>query len=306
MQLEKIVLLKLNDTRNLATLPKEMQSEKIRPLQSEFKEGTRDLIRGFDPVVERIVLPNLIGLQANEPNFASRARDFWADFTVSPTKEGIRLNIATEEKVSGKRKNSEGVEEDEYIDFPVNPNDYMVYQIAMQSSKVAKTAEELANLSLYDFYIVDLDSEQRKEAAQFEEVDRADSIYIKLTSASSIEENVDKINAVLELLRDKGEALDVETLPILQKKMLLRKIKEEAPKRFISTVEDPSLATKAFIIKLYTYGVISKEGNDYFDGEINIGAGKVAVSWFQKSENSQKVLTLQARLKAAIQTKRTI
>lgn len=300
MVLEKIVILKLNEGRLIPTLPKEMQKEKLRPLESQFKQGTRDLIRGFSPEVERIVLPNIIGLQANEPNFAIKARDFWADISIKPTEEGIKLNIATERKVNG--KDEEG--KDLFIDFPVNPNDYMVWQIAMQSDRVAKTEEELENLGMYDFFLVDLIKEKEKQASEFDIIDKADMSYSKLVNPNNIEENEDKINQVVELLRDKGEAVDVPTLPMLDKKMMLRKIKETNPSLFIKTVEDPNLGTKALILKMQTYGVITKEGNEYFDGDINIGAGKVAIAWFTKAENSAKVLALQSRLKQAIELKR--
>src|SRR6478752_2500573 len=174
-KLEKIVLLKLNGGRLVPTLPKEMQKERLRPLESEFKEGTRDLIRGFDPVVERIVLPNLIGLQANEPNFAIKARDFWADFSIKPTEEGLKLNIATEKKVHGKDEDGK----DLLIDMPVNPNDYMAYQIAMQSSRVAKTPEQLEDLGMFDFYLIDLEEQKKKEEENFDLIDKADQVYTK-------------------------------------------------------------------------------------------------------------------------------
>lgn len=298
--LEQIVILKLNGGKLIPTLPKNMQEEKLRPLESEFKVGTRDLIRGFNPELERIILPNLIGLQSHEVNFAQKAREFWADFSVKPDEEGMRLNITTETKIV----KGTGTDVDIEIDFPVNPEDYMVYQIALQSSRVATTPEDMANLSEFDFYLVNLAEQKQKEVEDFAIIEKADLVYTQLINPSSIEENTDKINWVVELLRDKGEAMDVETAPMLDKKMLLRKVKDANPKKFVSTVEDKSLATKALILQMETYGVIVKEGNEYFDGDVNIGAPKVAVAWFSKAENSGKVLALRARLKQAVELKR--
>lgn len=314
MQLEKIVLLKLNDKRFIPTLPKEMQTDKVLPLESEFKAGTQDLIRGFNPTVERLVLPDLIGLQSNEPEFSSKARDYWAEFKVIPTKEGLRLNIATEKKKHGTTKaevkNEEGIvtgfeEIDDYIDFPVVPRDYAIYHIALQSSKVAKTESELSSLGNYDFYLVDLAAQDAKEAEEFNALDKADAVYMRLVNNDSIETNKEKINWVLELLRDKTEALDVEALDLTEKKRRLRKIKEEIPQKFTTTVEDKSLGTKAKIRRMLNYGVLTQEGKEIFDGEVNLGEPKNAVSWFERAENSQKVIVLEARLRNAVETKKT-
>lgn len=316
MQLEKIVLLKLNGNRNIPTLPKEMQSDKKLPLNSEFKRGTRDLIRGFSPEIERITLPSIIGVMPTDVDFANKAKDYWAEFQVFPTVEGIRLNVATEKKkidtedtpeldASGV-KTGKSITKDILVDYPINPDDYAIWQIALQSSKVAKTDEDLSSLGSFDFYLVDLAQQEEKEANEFDLMDKADAVYMKLTNDSAVEANMDKINWVLELLRDKGEAVEVESLDIRDKKRRLRKIKEQEPLKFTSTVNDPNLSIKAKIVKLYAYGVITKEGKEYFDGNINIGEGKVAVAWFQKAENSNKILALDARLKNAIESKRTV
>lgn len=302
MKLEKIVLLKLNDNKNIPTLPKSMQGDKKVALESEFREGTRDLIRGFDPVLERIILPNMLGLQATDINFPNRAKEYWADFSVIPSKEGIKLNIATEKKDTGEKdENGKAIQ----VDYPVNAEDFMTYQIAMQSSRVAKTKEDIANLSIFDFYLVDMEEEKAKEASNFDLLEQGDMVYAKLVNEESIEANEEKINCVVEMLRDKTEsAIDVESASMLEKKMLLRKARDKDPKLFVTTVEDPYLATKAMIRRMHAYGVISKEGNDYYDGEVNIGAGKVVIGWFTKAENSGKVLALQSRLKQAIELKR--
>lgn len=291
MSLQKIVVLKLNDKRYLPTLPKNMQADNVRKLESEFKPKSRDVIRGLSPELERIVLPSYIGVQPEDVQFSHKTKEFWSDFSVTPSAEGIKLNIATEKKTVGEQQ----------IEYPVNPEDYWVYQIAMQSSKVAKTAEDLKSLNSFDFYLVDLEAVEAKARQEFEGIEKADSEYVKLINA--YDQNVDKIDWVIELLRDKTVSVDVESLEELPKKMLLRNIKEAQPLKFVDTLKDPKLETKATIIKCATYGVLTKEGNDYFYGEENIGNGKVAVSWFEKAENSQKILAIQSKLKAEVELK---
>ncbi len=296
--LEKIVVLKLNDKRHLPTLPKSMQMDNVRKLESEFKPKSRDIIRGLSPELERLVLPEYLGVQPHDITFATKTKDFWADFSVQPTAEGLRLNIAMEKK---KIKGDDG--EFREIDFPVNPEDYWVYQIAMQSRKVAKTSDELSSLSNYDFYIEDLTAVEAKKRTEYEATEKADIEYAKIVA--TFDENQTKVDWILELLRPKDVFVDVESLEPISKKMMLRKYKEEQPLKFVNTLEDKDLETKAHVIKCATHGILVKEGNDYFYGDENIGSGKVVISWFKKPENSTKVLAIQAKLKAAIETKNT-
>lgn len=302
MELEKIVLLKLNGGKTVPTIPKDMQGDKNIPLQSEFKTGTRDLIRGFRPDIERIVLPPLIGVQANDAAYASKARDFWADFSVSPSEEGLRLNIATEKKSIGKREIA-GKLEDILEDFPVNPEDYMTWQIALQSSRVAKDPLDIES-GAFDFSLIDLEEQNKQEVEVFENIEKAEEAYNKLIANLDVESNMEKLDMVLELMRDKSEAIEVTDLALIDKKMRLRDIRNSQPIKFVSTVSDPSIATKAKIVRMYNNGVITKEGDEYFDGAINIGKGKVAVAWFEKPENSGKVLALDARLRSVLENRK--
>ena len=77
MELEQIVVLKLNDKLKNPVLPKELESDTVKRIGSEFKRGTRDCIRGLNPVEERVHLPSLIGVSADSIEFNRKVQDFW-------------------------------------------------------------------------------------------------------------------------------------------------------------------------------------------------------------------------------------
>lgn len=308
--LEKIVVLKLNDKRDtFTTVPKTMRDEVKRRIGSEFAaNGSRDTIRGLSYAQERVYLPTLLGVQANDPTFPIKSRDFWADFTVTPTPEGIRLNIATTVSTTMVKRMKGGmeIEEEESIEIPVNWDDYVTYQFVMKSSRVAKTKEERINLDMYDFYLIDLSEENAKQVSDFELTDEADTLYVRLTLESKWAENEDKINWIIELLRDKKTSSTIESMQKIDKKMLLSKIKSETPKSFINACKSENLEFDALISKCISNRVLLKEGNDYFNKDENIGTDRTVVSWFKNPTNSAKVMAIKSRLQEIISSKRVL
>jgi hypothetical protein len=286
--LEKIVVLKLNDKKDeFTTVPVEMQDEVIKKIGSEFRPKTRDCIRGLTPEQERVILPNIIGLQPSDQQFPMRTRDFWADFSVVPDVDGIRLNIATE-----KKRVKIGNEETE-LDMPVNEEDYMIYQFCMQSSKVAKTENQLKNLSQYDFYIVNLEKEREKEVSEFKLKKDASIAFARLVS--KFEENEEKINWILTMLKEPKEFFSPSMEP-QDKEMLLSKKQEKDASAFLKVVEDKDLEQKAFLATSISNGILTLQGNDYFYGDDNLGPEMSAISKLKSSDFSSELLRIKARL----------
>lgn len=290
--LEKIVVLKLNDKKERnPVLPKEFKDEVANRLGSEFKFGTRDCIRGLNPVQERILLPPIIGLQPQDASFPHKTREYWADFSVFPTAAGRYLNVATTEveAVVGGEKIT--------YDNPVVPEDYMIYQIARQSSKVASTPEQLQYPGEYDFLLIDLSEMKAKEEETYKTKKNATLAFAKLvTDADS---NRDRIDWVIQMLKEQEEFFNFRS-SMADKEMFLDKKLSENPEKFLKVVKDPNLEIKALLRNAIYLGEISLEGDYYFLGETNIGPAKAAVDWLKSSENSAKVIALKSRMETKI------
>lgn len=290
---ERIVILKLNEDRDEYTMtkqiPKEMRDECFKRVGSEFLKvqgkSTQDVIRGLNAEQEKIFLPTMLGVAPDALDFPKAAKDFWADYFITPTREGLRLNIAMEI-----RKDKNGNE----VSVPVNPEDFMKYMFAKQSSKVASSPEDLENKSFFDFTLEDLSVVKDKEVSLFLDQERATIIYSRL--ASKFEESQDKIDWILEMTKEDGSFYDPD-MESTEKRMLLKKLSDKRPKRMIELAEDKDLQDKAFLSKALAYLEITKEGNDYFYLSENIGTEeRGALAWLRKAEKSGSVAQIKARL----------
>jgi hypothetical protein len=299
MILEKIVVLKLNGNRHIPTLPKNMQEDKIMPLQSEFKPKGRDLIRGLSPQLERILLPSLIGVQPQDVSWSTKTREYWADFSITPTVEGLQLNIAT---TTTKYKDAEGKEHE--LETPVQLEDYCIWQMAIQSSRVASTPLQMEQLSLYDFILIDLEEAKAKERDAFAIIEKADLAYSKLIS--TMEVNQDKAKWVVDLMRERDVAFDVDNATPMDLKMALRKLKDDKPEAFVKEVESPVLELKAFVMKCLEFGLLTKQGNDFYFGDENLGDFKATVLGFKEAKNSGKKMQLESKIQAMRESIRTV
>lgn len=289
--LEKIVLLKLNGTRKNPILPKELESEVAKRIGSEFRPGTRDCIRGLDPVQERVLLPAILGLQPQDAAFPQKARDHWADISITPTKEGLRLNVATM-----KEKTTINGEEVDY-ELPVAPDDYMTYKIACQSSKVASTPEQLKNPSEYDFILIDLSEQKKQEEDTYKVKKEATLAFARLVSSG--ESSEDKIDWLIHMLKPQEEHFNFE-VPLTEKEIYLDKKLDQDPSEFLKKFNDPNLETKALLKKAISGSQVTIEGENYFLGETNLGPIRSAVEWLKAPENSAKVVALKSRLENAL------
>ena len=295
--MEKIVLLKLNTKRKrLPALPKSVEDEVAKKIGSEFRRGTRDTIRGLDSIQEKVILPDIIGVSPTDVSWSTKTRDFWSEMTIIPTAEGIKLNITTEKKTT----TINGQEEE--VEIPVNPFDYMRWKFAAQSRRVAVTPEQLENLDSYDFYIIDLTEAKNKERNEFAEKKAAKLAYAKLSA--DIENRVEVVDQVIQVLKEVGEYFDTD-MEIADKDMLLEKLSNEKPNAFVKAVNDPQLEIKAKLKTSISLGLITKEGDQYFFGSTNLGPIKAALAYLSDKANSATVATLNARLESVKASKST-
>lgn len=297
---ERIVVLKLNEERVEYTMtkqiPKTMRDEIYKRIGSEFDKSngmkSKEIIRGLNKELEKMFLPNLIGISEESLEFPKKAMDFWADYTITPTREGLKLNISMEDF---KRKDGT------IIQVPVNPDDYMQYMFAMQSSKVAKTPDEIENKGFFDFILEDLTEVREREISEFEAQDKATVIYARLTT--KFDDNINKINWILEMTKeDSFFDADIE---VVDKKIALRKLANKRPNDFIKLNEDPELENKAFLSAALSAQILTKEGNDYFYLNENIGSEeRGALSWLKKPEKNGMVAVIKAKLEQIVKDKK--
>ena len=190
------------------------------------------------------------------------------------------------------------------VEVPENLEDYMAYQFAMKSSRVAKTEDELQNNSFYHFILEDESKMKQKEKDSHSINKRATIAYARL--ASKLEENISKIDWILEMTKEERSIYD-ESITSEEKDMLLMKLSDTKPEVFIQLVEDERLEDKALLAKAVSLGILTMEGNDYYYLNENIGTEeKGAIAWLHKPEKSASVAAVKSKIELAKKDKRKV
>ncbi|KKN88650.1 hypothetical protein LCGC14_0245410 [marine sediment metagenome] len=312
-QVRKTARIVFNTSKgDFTTLPANMRDDTVKKIGSEFKKSadgvtsTRDVIRGLDITQEKILLPEIIGVPHDHANFLKTARDFWIEFKVVPEpKPGKLLNYTTYEvKIPVGIPSPDG---ETMYQAPVNPYEYMEYLFCMQSTKVAKTPPELANLGLYDFYLIDEGVRKEEEAKLYSIKEDADMLFVTLIKggeAPSVEE-LAKIDWVIQVLKDPSEFLNLQYMELVDKKMWLRTSKDKDPANFVKVVSDSNLKYKALRVMLVERTLIRYEGDYYYYHDENLGRETGIISWLKDPKNSEKVRDLKTRLEDRLKKEKT-
>jgi len=305
-KIARIILNKEFDS--FSPFPEHLRDDSSRTVGSEFKKdekgkSTMDVIRGLDPIQEKILLPEIIGVPHDHANFLKASKDFWVSYKVKPSPEpGKSLDYTTvKDTVMLKDKEVE-------YDKPLNTYDYMSYMFCRQSSKVAKTPEEHKNKGLFPFILIDEAERKREEANKYqirEEADTTFALLVKGTKGEPTEEDVAKIDWVINVLRKPEEFIDLQVMTLVEKKMWLREVKDVRPGDFVNAVSDPNLEYKALKVMLVERGLLRYEGDHYYYSDRNLGKETGVVSWLKDPSNGNELRDLKMRLKDKLKQEKT-
>lgn len=300
---KKVAKIMRNASRtNFTTVPDNMRDDTSLKIGSEFKPGSRDIIRGLDPIQEKVILPSILGVPHTSHDFIKLAKEFWVEFKVSPPPEpnGKRLDYTTmksEVELDGKIVT--------YTE-PLNPYEYMTYRFCKQSSKVAKTPQEIQNRDMYDFILVDEGEAKKKEMDLYklgEEADIAFSTMVSETSETS-EESIMKLDFLIQVLKSSGEYMNLQEMTLGEKKQWLRNYKNVNPSAFVNTARDKNLRYKGLRVSFLQRNLIRLEGDFYYLYDENLGKEAGFISWMKDPKNSEKVRGLMVQLEEKLKQER--
>lgn len=291
---KKIAELKLMPrSKRFAVLPDEFSNEATIELGSEFKtvEGkvANDTHRGLTPEQERILLPDMIGMDCNNPNWNKSVREFWSKWTFPLTAEGRKLNYDSVVKEMVDPLTKEKVK----IEVPINLQDYIDYNMAKQSCRVAKTDDERENVDYFDGVLVDVAEQVQVDKSKFAKKQAATKQFLVLQRDASeelIEQLLDTMgpeNEDFSVLSDKEEKI-----------MALEKYVLSDPEKFLRLHEDKDLEIKALLRRLVKAGIIYQEQDIYFikDDNTVIGREALAIEKFRDPQYSKNVVLFKSRL----------
>lgn len=295
------VILYLNGKRKTwQVLPPELRGDTSRELGAVYEAApSRSVCRGLNKHLELALLPGYVGCAADSAEFPAKANEYWNNWSIATKIEGTELDVSC---ITKRIQSADDPSEFVIVDYPIVPEDYIAYNMIMQNPKVAKTKDELENLDNWDFYIKDMAEQKKQEIKMFELEDRASMEYAKLVADGAF--NKKKILEILLLTATPGESFTSSMSDIELKMELLKKSKAAPVKNdkgefyhpFVKVATDPDVEIKAFMKELLNAGLITKEGNTYFNGDESIGSLKEAISKLKEKTYSGEVLKLQSRL----------
>jgi hypothetical protein len=256
----------LNQVEKFNLLPKEPQAQYLRDsivrnIGSEWRKGTRDVIRGLTPQEEEMYLSKIIGISPNSEEWNEKTQEFWADFKVAvPTDKPLQLEI--------------GFTKDGNKVVPINLNDYMKYNFAKLSSKVAWRKDQVINKATYDFYMEDLREIKQRDISEYE--------------TRNVNEKA-KIDYLLNLLGTQfiGKMTDAD------KEMALEKIKDDDNKAFLEAISDINLEAKSLLAEAVKYGIIVVTGNSYWYDNLLLGDNYEETLGYLLAKEPEKAKTKQ-------------
>lgn len=252
-----------------------------RSIGSYFESAaSRRIGTGLSFEEETLLLPLLLDVPADHPEFRKKLNEFYMDMDTSvPYDTGRTLEIGLENSNTDKVSRS---------NFPIDIMDYLRYRHALKHPQVALNKESADGNTMKEFYIFDKMEVSKKSNKKLEMQDAAIVLY------QEIKGDPGKTKMALVLLginpdkTEPGEHIG-----------LLRNAAEKDPKKFLEVTKNTNFELNYWLRSMVDARIIKKIGNKYFDAETDKLIGndeEEAIYFFKDDTNSDLISTMKARL----------
>ncbi len=182
---------------------------------------------------EKDFLESALGLDYNALSVYKKEDNYWDNYRVSLTKEGLHLDLS-------------------------DPEDYIRYKVIMANSEiVAPSVRERIDRprATYQFEIVRENEETSLENAKM------DATMASYREFGKIENDPDTMRVLVELLDSRPYAINTKAEFL---KARINTLIQADPRLFLSSITDPMLHTKVIIRRAQELGKIVKRGDYYY------------------------------------------
>ena len=282
----KVTIKQVEGKFTMLPLQGPFRDEVVKRAGSEWKRGTRDVIRALSSDEEVKYLPSILGISPNHQDWNTKVLEFWNNFTLE-----VRADKPLEIE-AGMRKDHDG------NIVPIDIEGYMKYNWAKVHSQVAFTEEDLKSKSMFTFYVEDLSKIKDEQVALHNLKKKADLEYVKLVGVDT-KENKIKIDQIVRVISGrKEEFISTTNLDQEEKEMYIDRFKNDRPSEFIEIVNDSTISKQAIIYMALNVGLMTIEGSSYFMEDQRIGQNMLeTIAWFSDKANSEAVAKFVERLK---------
>ena len=266
----------------------------------------------------KMVLPELIGISENSPDWAKEVKNYWNSICVYVTGAGKQLEIGftydfdDSDPRRAKYITNAGVkDEDGLITYcnakltkdptfykfmyryatPLNKEDYLLYRYCMGYRDVANHHNNVDTHAHIRIYIFDEEVQKRIVA---------EDSKIKRESIIKLSELYSKRDALLDVLYVFES--DAVTQDETSQDIAIELIASGTPVEFLATVKDKNITNKAMIQKYIRAGILKKVplGTTILDGDSGDPIGKdldEALLWIKTPTNAGTVADYAKRFK---------
>jgi hypothetical protein len=249
--------------------------------------------KGLTPTQERILLPPIIDVDADDRDFRKEVKAFYEGLeTKVPYIGGITLTISLEDDSKELSKDN----------LPINIMDYLRYKHALGHPEVAESFDLAEGDLMKNYYVHDPSTVKDRKADLRKTKDEAMQAYLNISN------NPEKVDNVLALLgEDPRKYTAAERLDLLQAKAASNVHAELTT--FIGTVADKQLEIKGFIKKLVATGILKTVGTRYMFTDTSAIIGndleETVLELQDEAKNSETIIVLKAKLQDAMKKKIT-
>lgn len=182
---------------------------------------------------EKDYLEEVLGLDYNALSVHKRENNYWDNYKVSLSKEGLHLDLS-------------------------NPEDYIKYKVLLANSEiVASSVQERMDRpkATYQFEIVRETEETSIENAKM------NATMASYREFGKIENDVDTMRVLCEILDARPYAANTKSEFL---KARINTLIQADAKQFLNTIQDPLLHSKVLLRRGQELGKISKRGDYYY------------------------------------------
>ena len=287
------IQLKLVEKFNI--LPKQPEAKSVRDdvrcrISSQWKKGTRDIIRGLPSRDEEDkYLPKYIGFNSKDTRWEEKLTNYWANYSINVPNDDKGVEFEAGFKIIDDKTREAA---------PIDLEGYMSYNWCLENGNVANVGE--TNMITYRFRMIDKTKDTLDRKELFSKKKEVDVKYLKLIRSKD-PKDTNTVDWLLETYGGPtGVGMSIKGMDTLDKEMALEELKNKNILKFNEYLNDTNLELKALIKKCVSHGLLTLQGNTYFLSDKPLGDNDHTVGYLSDPANSGERLKLQERLKAAM------